>query len=69
MVVGEVFLTLGIRVDEFLAVVFEQGRREVPRVLFLGMCLDFHSLVIWVASRKLFFYFCRRTVAEALVKP
>ncbi|SDE39581.1 hypothetical protein SAMN05421878_1081, partial [Actinobaculum suis] len=32
--------------------------REVPRVLFLGICLDFHSLVIWVASPKLFFYFC-----------
>ena len=42
---------------------------EVPRVLFLGICLGFHSLVIWVASPKLFFCFCRRTVAKTLVKP
>ena len=42
---------------------------EVPRVLFLGICLDFYSLVIWIASPKPCFYLCRRTVTETLVEP
>ncbi|MCT1412311.1 dihydropteroate synthase, partial [Corynebacterium sanguinis] len=33
------------RVVPLIAAVRERHRDEVPRVLFLGICLDFHSLV------------------------
>ncbi|WP_206745160.1 hypothetical protein, partial [Corynebacterium diphtheriae] len=37
-------------------------RTEVPRVLFLGLCLDFHYSLTGVVFPKLGFYFSRRTV-------
>lgn len=37
-------------------------KTEVPRVLFLGLCLDFHF-------PKFGFYFSRRAIVQALVKP
>ncbi|MFS0300358.1 Mu transposase domain-containing protein, partial [Corynebacterium striatum] len=36
---------------------------EVPRVLFLGICLDFHSFSTWVVFPKFGFDFSRRAVA------
>lgn len=42
---------------------------EVPRVLFLGLCLVFHYFSTGVVFPKFGFYFSRRAVAQALVKP
>lgn len=41
---------------------------EVPRFLFLGICLVFYYVVTWVMFPKFGFYFSRRMVAEALVQ-
>ncbi|WP_436231544.1 IS1/IS1595 family N-terminal zinc-binding domain-containing protein [Arcanobacterium phocae] len=41
---------------------------EVPRVLFLGTCLDFYYFMAGVAVPKLLFNLSRCTVAQALVK-
>lgn len=42
---------------------------EVPRVLFLGLCLVFHYFSTGVVFPKIGFYFSRRAVAQALVEP
>ena len=42
---------------------------EVPRVLFLGLCLNFHYFSTGVVFPKLGFDFSRRAVAQALVEP
>lgn len=44
------------------------GMCEVPRVLFLGICLVFYYVVTWVMFPKFGLYFSRRMVAEALVQ-
>ena len=49
--------------------VAEDARIEVPRVLFLGICLDFHYSLTGVVFPKIGFYFSRRAVAQALVEP
>ncbi|MFW9096036.1 transposase-like zinc-binding domain-containing protein, partial [Corynebacterium striatum] len=41
---------------------------EVPRVLFLGLCLVFHYFSTGVVFPKIGFYFSRRAVAQALVE-
>ena len=46
-----------------------QVTAEVPRVLFLGLCLDFHYFSTGVVFPKFGFYFSRRAVAQALVEP
>ena len=43
--------------------------REVPRVLFLGICLDFHYFSTGVVFPKFGFDFSRGAVAQALVEP
>ncbi|MFS0410210.1 hypothetical protein ACL1BN_13690, partial [Corynebacterium striatum] len=45
------------------------GLSEVPRVLFLGLCLVFHYFSTGVVFPKIGFYFSRRAVAQALVEP
>ncbi len=40
-----------------------QSKSEVPRVLFLGICLDFHYFSTGVVFPKLGFDFSRRAVA------
>ena len=45
------------------------GLVEVPRVLFLGLCLNFHYFSTGVVFPKLGFDFSRRAVAQALVEP
>lgn len=47
----------------------QQDGGEVPRFLFLGMCLVFHYPVVWVMFPKLGLHLGRRTVAQALMKP
>ena len=42
---------------------------EVPWVLFLGLCLDFHYSLTGVVFPKFGFDFSRRAVAQALVEP
>ncbi|MGJ4051510.1 hypothetical protein ACN4DP_10645, partial [Corynebacterium macclintockiae] len=42
---------------------------EVSRVLFLGLCLDFHYFSTGVVFPKFGFDFSRRAVAQALVEP
>lgn len=42
---------------------------EVPRVLFLGVCLDFYYCLRRVLVPKFGFHFSWRAVAQALVKP
>lgn len=42
---------------------------EVPRFLFLGLCLNFHYFSTGVVFPKLGFDFSRRAVAQALVEP
>ena len=42
---------------------------EVPRVLFLGICLDFYYCLRRVLVPKFGFHFSWRAVAQALVKP
>ncbi|MFS0131713.1 hypothetical protein ACL1FV_13080, partial [Corynebacterium striatum] len=42
---------------------------EVPRILFLGLCLDFHYFLTGVVFPKSGFDFSRRAVAQALVEP
>lgn len=44
-------------------------RCEVSRVLFLGLCLDFHYFSTGVVFPKFGFDFSRRAVAQALVEP
>ena len=44
-------------------------RNEVPRFLFLGLCLNFHYFSTGVVFPKLGFDFSRRAVAQALVEP
>ena len=46
-----------------------QGYVEVSRVLFLGLCLDFHYFSTGVVFPKFGFDFSRRAVAQALVEP
>ena len=41
---------------------------EVPRVLFLGICLDFHYFSTGVMFRKFGFYFSRAALAQTLVE-
>ena len=50
-------------------VMFGRGSGEVPRVLFLGLCLVFHYFSTGVVFPKIGFYFSRRAVAQALVEP
>ncbi|MFW9096021.1 hypothetical protein ACOI9U_13195, partial [Corynebacterium striatum] len=47
----------------------EAAVAEVPRVLFLGLCLVFHYFSTGVVFPKIGFYFSRRAVAQALVEP
>ncbi|MFS0164015.1 hypothetical protein ACL1E1_13415, partial [Corynebacterium striatum] len=47
----------------------EEHLDEVPRVLFLGLCLVFHYFSTGVVFPKIGFYFSRRAVAQALVEP
>lgn len=42
---------------------------EVPRVLFLGICLDFHYFSTGVVFPKFGFDFSRGAVVQALVEP
>lgn len=42
---------------------------EVPRVLFLGICLDFYYCLRRVLVPKFGFHFDRGSVSQALVKP
>ncbi len=42
---------------------------EVPRVLFLGICLDFHYFSTGVVFPKFGFDFSWGAVAQALVEP
>ena len=42
---------------------------EVPRVLFLGVCLDFYYCLRRVLVPKFGFHFDRGSVSQALVKP
>ena len=44
-------------------------KTEVSRVLFLGLCLDFHYFSTGVVFPKFGFDFSRRAVAQALVEP
>lgn len=44
-------------------------KSEVPWVLFLGICLDFHYFLTGVVFPKFGFDFSRRAVAQALVEP
>ena len=44
-------------------------RREVPRVLFLGICLDFYYFLRRVLLPKFGFHFDWGSVSQALVKP
>ena len=44
-------------------------RFEVPRVLFLGICLDFHYFSTGVVFPKFGFDFSWGAVAQALVEP
>ena len=46
-----------------------QTPTEVPRFLFLGLCLNFHYFSTGVVFPKLGFDFSRRAVAQALVEP
>ncbi len=46
-----------------------QQQREVPRVLFLGICLDFYYCLRRVLVPKFGFHFDRGSVSQALVKP
>ncbi|OLO14679.1 transposase [Corynebacterium diphtheriae] len=41
----------------------------MPRVLFLGLCLDFHYSLTGVVFPKLGFAFSQGAVAQTLVKP
>ena len=45
------------------------ARSEVPRVLFLGICLDFHYFSTGVVFSKFGFDFSRGAVAQTLVEP
>lgn len=45
------------------------GKTEVPRVLFLGICLDFYYCLRRVLVPKFGFHFDRGSVSQALVKP
>ncbi|MFW9215733.1 hypothetical protein ACOJA0_11430, partial [Corynebacterium amycolatum] len=47
----------------------ETTAAEVPRVLFLGVCLDFYYCLRRVLVPKFGFHFSWRAVAQALVKP
>lgn len=47
----------------------ETTAAEVSRVLFLGLCLDFHYFSTGVVFPKFGFDFSRRAVAQALVEP
>ena len=42
---------------------------EVPRVLFLGICLDFYYFLRRVLLPKIGFHFDWGSVSQALVKP
>lgn len=42
---------------------------EVPRVLFLGICLDFYYCLERVLLPKLGFHFDRDAVSQALMQP
>ena len=50
-------------------VVSEVASSEVPRVLFLGICLDFHYFSTGVVFPKFGFDFSWGAVAQALVEP
>ena len=47
----------------------EPTNAEVPRVLFLGICLDFYYCLRRVLVPKFGFHFDRGSVSQALVKP
>ena len=47
----------------------ESFNNEVPRVLFLGICLDFYYCLRRVLVPKFGFHFDRGSVSQALVKP
>ncbi|MFS0418546.1 hypothetical protein ACL1BA_13170, partial [Corynebacterium striatum] len=51
------------------AALFHGWLLEVPRVLFLGICLDFYYCLRRVLVPKFGFHFDRGSVSQALVKP
>lgn len=59
-------LTVRIRLSLYVA---GSLNLEVPRFLFLGLCLNFHYFSTGVVFPKLGFDFSRRAVAQALVEP
>ena len=50
-------------------ILMDYDHTEVPRVLFLGICLDFYYCLRRVLVPKFGFHFDRGSVSQALVKP
>lgn len=66
------FLTvtcLGNTLTQIFRATYVQYLYEVSRVLFLGLCPDFHYFSTGVVFPKFGFDFSRRAVAQALVEP
>ena len=59
----------GVAVDGWVWCGAVGGVCEVPRVLFLGICLDFYYCLRRVLVPKFGFHFDRGSVSQALVKP
>lgn len=52
-----------------IAIAVAAGMSEVPRVLFLGVCLDFYYFLWRVLLPKFGFDLDRGSVVQALVEP